>query len=142
MMMSAADIKEELTQRRISFDDCFDKESLVDKLVQARAGLIRSSPPSAAQPAAQPGAAPASRPPAPQPERQPFQFGAETRQSDNMDMDEVFKAAGWTGGGESDVNNVDTARSPGLNRNFGALGTADFRKPYTGGTPGRKGRYD
>ena len=142
MMMSAGEIKEELTQRRISFGDCFDKDSLVDKLVKARAGLIRPSPPSAIQSAVQPAAAPPSQPPSPQPERQGFQFGAETRQSDNMDMDDVFKAAGWNGGGESDVHNVDSARSPGLKRNFGAMGTTDFRKPYTGGQPDRKGRYD
>ena len=40
--MRASQIKAELIERRIDFTDCFDKESLADKLSQARAGLIRS----------------------------------------------------------------------------------------------------
>ena len=41
-----------------------------------------------------------------------------------------------------DPSNVDTARSPGLNRDFTAVDQADFRKPYTPGGGGKKGRYD
>ena len=132
-MMRAAQIKEELKERRIDFTDCFDKESLADKLVQARAGLI--SP----MPAPAPPTAPAPRGAA----KGGFEFGAESRQGENMSMEDAFKAAGWTGEESGkDPNRVDEGRSPGLNRNFGDVSQADFRKPYTGGSGGqRRGRY-
>ena len=44
-MMRAAEIKAELKERQIDFSDCFDKESLADKLDKARAGLIGPTPP-------------------------------------------------------------------------------------------------
>ena len=123
-MMRAAEIRAELKERQIDFTDCFDKESLADKLVKARAGLIQPTPP----PAPTPAPVPAYKNGAPLP--------------DNMTMEDAFKAAGWTGEESGkDPSNVDTARSPGLNRNFGDINQSDFKKPYTGGDKKRKGRY-
>ena len=116
--MRVAQIKAELKERRINFDDCFDKESLAEKLVQARAGLISSPPP----PPPPRGAA-----------RGDFEFGAETRQDEEMSMDEAFKAAGWTGQTPSDPSKVDKARSPGMSRNFGDVDISDFKKPFSRG---------
>ena len=114
--MRVAQLKAELKERRIDIRDCFDKESLVDKLVQARAGLI-------------------SAPPAPPPRgaaRGDFEFGAETKQGEeDGSMEDAFKAAGWTGEPAGDPSKTDQARSPGLNRNFGDIDSSDFRKPYS-----------
>jgi hypothetical protein len=41
-----------------------------------------------------------------------------------------------------DPSNVDTARSPGMSRNFGGVPQSDFKKPYSGGAGKKKGRYD
>jgi len=118
--MRAAQIKAELRERRIDFADCFDKESLADKLGQARAGLI--SPPTVPPP---PGAA-----------KGEFEFGVETRQGEDEKsmLEDAFKAAGWTGQGPGDPSKVDTARSPGMSRNFADVDVSDFRKPYSRGS--------
>ena len=62
-----------------------------------------------------------------------FEFGAETRQGEEeQDLEDAFKAAGWTGE-QSGSTPVDTARSPGMNRNFGNVPQSDFKKPYSRG---------
>ena len=124
-MMRAAQIRAELKERRIDFSDCYDKESLADKLVEARAGRIEGTP----------------LPPPPGAAKQ-TEFGAQSRQGEAVDMEDVFKAAGWTGE-PNEPSPVDTARSPGMNRNFGEVTQADFKKPWTGGAGGkpRRGRY-
>jgi len=71
-----------------------------------------------------------------------FEFGSESRQGEEDDMEAAFRAAGWTGGEAKDPGNVDTARSPGMNRNFGDVAQSDFKKPYSGGAGKKKGRYD
>mmetsp|Transcript_11170 Transcript_11170/g.24379 ORF Transcript_11170/g.24379 Transcript_11170/m.24379 type:complete len:245 (-) Transcript_11170:420-1154(-) len=127
MMMRAAQIKAELKERRIDFTDCFDKESLADKLIQARAGLIR------------PATVPTPRGAA----KGAFEFGAESRQGeDDTSLDDAFKAAGWTGEAPKDPSKVDEGRSPGLRRNFGDVPVSDFKKPYSsGGGEQKRGRY-
>ena len=86
------------------------------------------SQPSSAQPAPPSLISPASPPHRRgQANNEKFEFGAETRVGDDSSMDEAFKAAGWTGQGASDPSKVDTARSPGLSRNFGDIDVADFR---------------
>lgn len=120
--MQAMYIKAELAERRIDFSDCFDKESLADKLVQARAGLISPMP------------LPPPPPPAPGAASGDYEFGRQSRQGEeDASMEDAFKAAGWTGGSSGDPSQVDTARSPGLNRNFRDIDQADFKKPYTRG---------
>ena len=123
MAMRASQIKAELQERRILFTDCFDKESLADKLCQARAGLISPIP----EP-------PPPDPPRPRGAARGTGYGAQTRQGedDNMSMEEAFKAAGWTGDEGKDPSKVDQARSPGLNRNFGDIDRDSFRKPWSG----------
>lgn len=125
MAMRASEIKAELKERRINFNDCFDKESLAAKLNDARAGIIKPPPP-----------------PQPRGAARGFEFGAESRQGEDMSMDDVFAAAGWNGDDGKDPTKVDTDRSPGLQRNFVDISQSDFKKPYTGGGGGRKGRYD
>ena len=102
----------------------------IRRLLDARSGKIQPIPP----------------PPAPPPKgaaKSGFEYGAETVQgSDDSSLEDAFKAAGWTGEEAKDPNNVDTARSPGINRNFGDVPQSDFKKPYSGpGGAGRKGRY-
>ena len=118
--MRAAQIKSELSQRGIDFRDCFDKDSLADKLAQARAGLLGPTPVRPTR-----GAASGD-----------FEFGAQTRigEDDAASLEDAFKAAGWTGEPSGDPSKVDEARSPGLNRNFADVDQADFKKPYS---PGR-----
>ena len=114
MRTKASEIKAELKELGVDFSDCFDKEGLADKLVWARVSAAPKPPPR--------GAASGD-----------FEFGVETRQGEDMSMDDAFKAAGWTGEEPSDPSKVDTQRSPGLNRNFGDISTTDFKKPYRGG---------
>ena len=72
-----------------------------------------------------------------------FEFGTESRQGEDMDLEEAFRQAGWVPGQDKkDPNQVDTARSPGMARDFTQVDQSDFKKPYTGGGGGRKGRYD
>ena len=124
--MRVKQIKAELLERRIDFSDCFDKEGLEDKLVKARAGLISAPPPPSAP---RPQSAPTMRGTA----KGDFEFGAETRQGEEeQDLEDAFKAAGWTGE-QSGSTPVDTARSPGMNRNFGNVPQSDFKKPYSRG---------
>lgn len=118
MNMRASQIKGELKERGIDFSDCFDQESLADKLVKVRAGMIEAPLPPRVV-----GAGKGN-----------FDFGMESKQGQDKSMEDAFKAAGWTGTSSEEVSNVDTARSPGLSRNFGAVDSKDFRKPYT---PGR-----
>ena len=126
--MRASQIREELKERRIGFGDCFDKEGLVERLAQARCGLV-SPPPPAPAPSMR-GAAKGS-----------FEFGTESRQGEDMDLEEAFRQAGWVPGQDKkDPNQVDTARSPGMARDFTQVDQSDFKKPFSGG--GRKGRYD
>ena len=114
--MRVKQIKEELKERRINYRDCFDKESLVDKLEQARAGLIEAPPIPPPRGAAKGG----------------FEYGAESKQGEeDASMEDAFKAAGWTGKEAGDPKKTDQARSPGLNRNFGDMDSGDFRKPYS-----------
>lgn len=129
MAMRASQIKAELKERRIEFGDCFDKESLVDKLVQARTGQIRPAP---------------VPPPRGAPAGGNFEYGAESRLGEeDASMEEAFRAAGWTGKEESDPSKVDEGRSPGMNRNFADMDIGDFKQPYSGGSSGsgRKSRY-
>lgn len=133
--MRVAQIKAELKERSIAFSDCFDKDGLVDRLRAARAGLVRPMQvrQSAGQNhvADQRGAA-----------KGECEFGAESRQGEEDDLEAAFRAAGWTGGEAKDPSNVDTARSPGMSRNFGGVPQSDFKKPYSGGAGKKKGRYD
>ena len=124
--MRVAEIKAELNKLRVGFADCFDKESLVAKLLWARENPTPEPTP--------------QRPP-PQPQQQPRQpqqpprnieFGAESNMDSDIDMD-VFAAAGWKPEDENKgMSPVDHNRSPGLNRNFDELPTDDFKKPYFG----------
>ena len=124
--MRVAEIKAELNELRVGFADCFDKESLVAKLLWARENPTPEPTP--------------QRPP-PQPQQQPRQpqqpprnieFGAESNMDSDIDMD-VFAAAGWKPEDENKgMSPVDHNRSPGLNRNFDELPTDDFKKPYFG----------
>jgi hypothetical protein len=123
MRMAPKAIKDELTERRVEFADCFDKESLADRLVKARMGLVSAAPP------------PPAPPSGPRPD---YQSGVESRPGEEDDLEDAFKAAGWTGNAEPSP--VDTRRSPGLNRNFMDVPTSDFKKPYNP-SAGRKGRY-
>lgn len=43
--MATSQIRDELTDRNIDFSDCFDKDSLIERLTEARAGLIDIPPP-------------------------------------------------------------------------------------------------
>jgi len=128
--MRIAEIKTELEQLRVGFGDCFDKESLVDKLVFARAN---PSPPPR----------PPSRPQQPQQPRarrdnshlweKKVEFGAESSMNSDIDMD-VFAQAGWTGEEKrKGMSPVDQDRSPGLNRNFDDMSTDDFKQSYRRG---------
>jgi len=135
MRMRASQIKDELRKRDIGFADCFDKESLADKLVQARMGLISPPPPPPPPPTPPPAAPPRGA------ANGGFEYGFESRQDEDMSMEEAFRAAGWTGEKDKKPAQVDTARSPGLQRNFGDVDVADFKKPYSGGGPGKKSRY-
>ena len=121
--MRASQIKAELRVRRIAFADCFDKESLVEKLRSARDGRISPPPPPR-------GAA----------RRGDFEFGAECRQGeDGASMEDAFKAAGWTGQeARKSPSKVDEARSPGLNRNFAEVDRNDFLKSYSPGSRRRR----
>ena len=121
--MRASQIKAELRVRRIAFADCFDKESLVEKLRSARDGRISPPPPPR-------GAA----------RRGDFEFGAECRQGENgASMEDAFKAAGWTGQeARKSPSKVDEARSPGLNRNFAEVDRNDFLKSYSPGSRRRR----
>jgi len=122
MQMRVSQIKAELKDRRIVSSDCFDKESLADRLVRARAGLISPPPP---PPPPRTGAG----------KDGDFEFGAEFRQSEaDAHMEDAFKAAGWTGEGTGEPSKVDNMRSPGLNRNFGDMPGSDFKKPYSRGS--------
>ena len=104
---------------RDAFDDCFDKESLVERLVQAR---LREIADKAASMPSSTGAA------------KGVDFGAETRLGEDDDSEAVFRAAGWSGEqAEDDTSRVDQDRSPGLNRNFGKDSQSDFKKPWSGG---------
>ena len=125
--MRVAEIKAELNELRVGFADCFDKESLVAKLLWARENPTPEPTP--------------QRPP-PQPQQQQprqaqqpprnIEFGAESNMDSDIDMD-VFAAAGWTPEDKNKgMSPVDHNRSPGLNRNFDELPTDDFKKPYTG----------
>ena len=130
-LMRVSQIKAELIELGVDFSDCFDKEGLTDKLFEARVG--RSSSANSAEPAA-----PQRGPPVPRPRGAAngnYEFGAETRVGEeDMSLDEAFKAAGWTGASSGTPREVDQMRSPGLNRNFGDLDQADFKKPYTRGS--------
>ena len=67
-----------------------------------------------------------------------FEFGTESRQGEDMDLEEAFRQAGWVPGQDKkDPNQVDTARSPGMARDFTQVDQSDFKKPFSGG--GRKG---
>ena len=82
-------------------------------------------------------------PPPPQPRGWPRGLQVVPNQAgEDMSMDDVFAAAGWNGDDGKDPTEVDTDRSPGLQRNFVDISQSDFKKPYTGGGGGRKGRYD
>ena len=89
--MRVAQIKAELNGRRIMYSDCFDKEGLVERLLAARSGLVRPMQVRPSVPknhvADQRGAA-----------KGDFEFGVESRQGDEDDMDAAFRAAGWSGG--------------------------------------------
>lgn len=121
--MRVGEIKAELQEIGVGFADCFDKESLVDKLLKARANPPpkRRPPPPRRRPAA---AAP--------PPRTNVEFGAESDMNSDIDMD-VFAQAGWTAeSAKKGMSPVDHDRSPGLNRNFDDIPTDDFKKPYYG----------
>jgi len=118
--MRASAVRSELKERRIDFSDCFDRESLVEKLTLARLGQISAPPtPNTAPPAGAAGGA--------------FEFGAQSRQGEasSDSMEDAFRAAGWTVQAAGDPTKVDTARSPGLKRNFGDVDISDFKKPYS-----------
>jgi len=120
--MRLSEIKTELKNRRINFRDCFDKEGLVDRLVQARAGLVQPMP------------EPVEPTPSWAGSSEHFDYGAESSatpgQDDHEDnMDAAFAAAGWTG--QADEPSVhDQQRSPGMKRNFSKIDNRDFKKPY------------
>ena len=134
--MRVSELKAELKERQIDFSDCFDKDGLVDKVSPARLGLIKPSPPKAA-----PAPAPVN-PDKPLGAAFGYDYGVETRQGEDMSMDDAFAAAGWTGEeAKSDPSQTDQSRSPGINRNFGDMGQSDFKKPYSGGGKKGKGRY-
>jgi hypothetical protein len=123
--MRVGEIKAELKELRVGCTDCFDKESLVEKLLWARANPRPPPPPSSP-----PRAAP-SPPPPPRP-KNAVDFGAESDMNSDIDMD-VFAQAGWSADSakkKGGMGSVDQDRSPGLNRNFDQLGTDDFKKPY------------
>eukprot|EP00980_Cylindrotheca_fusiformis_P022659 scaffold9544_cov97-Cylindrotheca_fusiformis.AAC.2 len=124
--MRVNEIKEELKELGVSFADCFDKESLVDKLAYARANPRPRPPPT-------PKRAPPSPRAAPSPSYSNVEFGAESDMNSDIGMD-VFAQAGWTEDQNSKkgMSPVDHDRSPGLNRNFDELGTDDFKQPYRG----------
>lgn len=124
--MRVAEIKAELKELRVGFADCFDKESLVDKLVWARNNPRPKPPPPAAPPRSQP---PSQQRAPPNPS---VDFGAESDMNSDIDMD-VFAAAGWDAEPKFEgTGPVDHDRSPGLNRNFDQIPTDDFKKPYYG----------
>eukprot|EP00548_Thalassiothrix_antarctica_P003465 CAMPEP_0194140184 /NCGR_PEP_ID=MMETSP0152-20130528/9762_1 /TAXON_ID=1049557 /ORGANISM="Thalassiothrix antarctica, Strain L6-D1" /LENGTH=245 /DNA_ID=CAMNT_0038838331 /DNA_START=58 /DNA_END=795 /DNA_ORIENTATION=+ len=124
--MKLSEIKAELKQRRIDFSDCFDKEGIVEKLVQARNGLIDPMP------------EPTSQSTTTQQSSNNFDFGAETQADDTSSMDDAFKAAGWTGVGSDPPKPVDEARTPGMSRNFDNIDTDDFKKSFSPGQNRRR----
>ena len=117
--MRVKEIKSELKEMRIKFSDCYDKESLVERLFGARAGTVKPMP--------SPGA----------PKGADFEFGAQFVQGDASEaaaMEDAFRAAGWTGEeAGTDPSKVDETRSPGMNRYFADVAQKNFRKPYSGG---------
>jgi hypothetical protein len=117
--MRVGEIKAELKALRVGCADCFDKESLVEKLLSARANPPRPPPP------------PKRAAPSPPPRRKQntVEFGAESDMNSDIDMD-VFAQAGWSPEKKKGMGSVDQNRYPGLNRNFDELDTDDFKKPY------------
>ena len=105
-------IKAELAALGVDASTMFEKVDFVEALLKARLMKKAERPPR--------GAA------------KDFEYGAQSRQGEGGGMEDAFKAAGWTGEEERDPYNVDTARSPGLRRNFADVGRDDFRKPWTG----------
>ena len=124
MKMKASAIKAELKELRVGYRDCFDKEGLADKLVKVKTGVIKPPPIPTPKGAAKGG----------------FEFGQETRQGEDISMEDAFAAAGWTGEEKKDPKQFDENRYRGMNRDFSSVDQSDFKKPYTG-PPGRKGRY-
>jgi hypothetical protein len=115
--MRVGEIKAELKELRVGFDDCFDKESLVEKLLWSRANPQPPPPP------------PRAAPSPPRSRLWDVEFGAESDMNSDIDMD-VFAQAGWSPDKKEEMSAVDQDRSPGLNRNFDQMGTDDFKKPY------------
>lgn len=127
--MRIAEIKAELKQLGVGFGDCFDKESLVGKLVWARAN---PPPPPRPPPRTQQPQQPRARRDNSHLWEKKVEFGAESSMGSDIDMD-VFAQAGWTGEEKKEgMSPVDHDRSPGLNRNFDELSTDDFKQSYRG----------